>query len=179
MTEPRRPILAVVGAGTPLEPEVERLCRALGEAAVEAGFRLATGGLGGVMDAVARGARAAASYREGDILGIVPGYDGDSASDAFDIVVFTGLGIARNIVLVSTADVVVAVGGGSGTLGEIAVAWQLGKPIVALRSVAGWAADLADRAIDDRRADRIVGAASPEEAVTAARRLWIASQSGA
>lgn len=171
MTSARRKIVAVIGAGTPLDEATESTCLALGELAIEAGFRIATGGLGGVMDAVSRGARRAKSYREGDIVGILPTYDRESASLAVDIVIPTGLGIARNIVLVSTADVVIAIGGGSGTLSEIAVAWQLGKPIVALSSMPGWSHDLADRAIDDRRTDRIAGAQTPEQAIALARAL--------
>ena len=165
----RRKIVAVIGAGTPLDAATENICLAIGELAIEAGFRIATGGLGGVMDAVSRGARRAKSYREGDILGILPTYDRASASSAIDIVVPTGLGIARNIVLVSTADVIIAVGGGSGTLSEMAVAWQLGKPIVALSSIPGWSHDLADQAIDDRRPDRIASAETPEHAIALAR----------
>ena len=167
----RRKVVAVIGAGAPLDAATEEKCLALGELAIDAGFRIATGGLGGVMDAVSRGARRAASYREGDIVGILPTYDRESASAAVDIVIPTGLGIARNIVLVSTADVIIAVGGGSGTLSEIAVAWQLGKPIVALTSIAGWSHDLADRAIDDRRTDRIAKAETPEQAIALARAL--------
>jgi uncharacterized protein (TIGR00725 family) len=163
--------MAVIGAGGALDGATETMCAALGELAVDAGFRIATGGLGGVMEAVSRGAHRSASYREGDVVGILPTYDRQSANSAVDIVIPTGLGIARNVVLVSSADVVVAVGGGSGTLSEIAVAWQLGKPIVALAAVPGWAADLADRAIDDRRADRIASAATPAEAISLARSL--------
>lgn len=167
----RRKIVAVIGAGAPLDTGTEEICLALGELAIEAGFRIATGGLGGVMDAVSRGARRAKSYREGDILGILPTYDRESASTAIDIVIPTGLGIARNIVLVSTADVVIAVGGGSGTLSEMAVAWQLGKPIVALSAIPGWSHDLANRAIDDRRSDRVASADTPEQAIALARAL--------
>jgi uncharacterized protein (TIGR00725 family) len=163
--------MAVIGAGSAPEPAVQSACEALGELAIEAGFRVATGGLGGVMQAVSMGARRAKSYREGDVVGIVPSYDRQSANQAVDIVIATGLGIARNVVLVASADVVVAVGGGSGTLSELAIAWQLDKPIVALAAVEGWSRDLAGRAIDDRRTDRIASAESPEQAVALALEL--------
>lgn len=160
--------MSVVGAGTALEPTAEALCLELGRRAVEAGFRIASGGLGGVMAAVSRGAHRASSYREGDVLGILPSYDPESANPDVDIAVPTGLGYARNLVLVSLADVVVAVEGGSGTLSELALAWQLGKPIVALRGVGGWSERLAGETLDDKRPGRIEGADSAEEAVALA-----------
>jgi hypothetical protein len=67
-------------------------------------------------------------------------------------------------VLVSTADVVVAIGGGAGTLSELAAAWQLGKPVVAVGD-AGWAGRIAGQAIDGRRSDVVVAAATPQQAV--------------
>lgn len=167
----RRRALAVIGSGEPLSAEIEALSFELGRRAIDAGFRLATGGLGGVMEAASRGARAAAGYREGDVVGILPNYDKASANASVDIVIATGLGIARNVIVVASADVVVAVGGGSGTLSELAVAWQLGRPIVALAPAGGWAEKLAGEAIDDRRNDRLVRAESAEEAVALATGL--------
>jgi uncharacterized protein (TIGR00725 family) len=171
MTLRRRPVLAVIGIGSALEPALGALCVELGRAVVDAGFRLVSGGLGGVMEAASQGARSAAAYREGDIVAILPSYQGDSANAFADIVIPTGLGIARNVLVVASADVVIAVGGGSGTLSEIAIAWQLGKPIVALGAGAGWPAELGGRAIDDRRDDLIVAATSVAEAVARAREL--------
>jgi len=164
----RRKVMAVVGSGSALDPTVEQLCAALGKAAVDAGFRLACGGLGGVMAAVCRGGHESDRLPEGHIVGILPGYDAGSANADVDVAIPTGVGIARNVVLVSTADVVVAVGGGSGTLSELALAWQLGKPIVSLSTGGGWAAKLAGEPIDDRRRDTIVAAATATEAVAQA-----------
>ncbi len=167
----RRRVMSVIGAGSALEGDVGGTCRDLGRTAVDAGFRIATGGLGGVMEAVSLGAHESQQYGEGDVIGILPSYDGASANEHVDIVVPTGLGIARNVVLVSMADVVIAVGGGSGTLSEIAVAWQLGKPIVAIAPAGGWAQKLAGEAIDARRSDRIVCAADGIDAVAKALEL--------
>ncbi len=171
MTDPerkRRKVMAVIGSGSSLDADREQLCVDLGRAAVEAGFRLATGGLGGVMAAASRGAHGAECYQEGDVVGILPGYDAGSANDDVDLAIPTGIGVARNVVLISTADVVVAVGGGSGTLSEMAVAWQLGKPIVGLAVAGGWAAKLAGEPIDDRRRDTVVSAETAEQAVAQA-----------
>ncbi|WP_434043038.1 MULTISPECIES: TIGR00725 family protein [Sorangium] len=165
---PRRPVMAVVGNGLALDAATEAVCVELGRRAVEAGFRLVTGGLGGVMAAVSRGGREAATWRDGDILGLLPGYEASAANPYVDIVVPTGLQIGRNILVVAAADVVVAVGGGAGTLTEIAVAWQLGKPLLALATTGGWATQLAGGRVDDRRSDRIASVESAEEAVAMA-----------
>jgi len=163
--------MGVVGSGSSLSPATTELCLALGRAAVDAGFRLMTGGMGGVMAAVSRGAHEAAGYRDGDVVGILKGYDPDEANPHVDVAVATGMGIARNVIVVASSDVIVGVGGGAGTLSELAFAWQLGKPIVGLEPAGGWAERVAGTAIDDRRYDTILGAESAQEAIEAARRL--------
>jgi uncharacterized protein (TIGR00725 family) len=170
-TSQRRPVLSVIGNGTPIEPGTDELCRELGRRAIDAGFRIACGGLGGVMAAVCRGARESAKRREGDVVGILPGYDAGAANEHVDIAVPTGMSWARNVLVVAMADVVVAVGGGSGTLSEMAYAWQLGKPIIALAAVDGWAARLAGERLDDRRSDSVAEARTAEEAVAKALAL--------
>lgn len=170
MQTTRRRTVAVCGSGaadTP--PAVLEVAFAVGRALVDAGFRVACGGLGGVMTAVCRGARASDRWTEGTTLGIVPTYDASTANPYVDVVVASGLGLARNVVLVASADAVVAIGGGSGTLAEIALAWQLGKPVVALDVGFGWSHELAGRAIDDRRLDTLRRASTPEAAVAAVR----------
>ncbi|WP_437333568.1 TIGR00725 family protein [Sorangium sp. So ce296] len=165
---PRRPVMAVIGNGLALDAATEAVCVELGRRAVEAGFRLVTGGLGGVMAAVSRGGREATTWRDGDIVGLLPGYEASAANPYVDIVIPTGMQIGRNILVVAAADVVVVVGGGAGTLSEIAVAWQLGKPMLALATSGGWARQLAGGRVDDRRSDRIASVATAEEAVAAA-----------
>ena len=72
------------------------------------------------------------------MIGVLPGLIAADANPFVDVVVPTGMNYARNTILVAMADVVVAVGGGSGTLSEIALAWQHGKPIVTLDLGEGW-----------------------------------------
>jgi uncharacterized protein (TIGR00725 family) len=168
---PRRPLLAIVGEGGSLAPEVAALAHELGRLAVDAGFRVVTGGRFGVMQAASEGARASDRYREGDVLGVLPGYDRHEANDAIDIVIPTGLGHARNVVVVAMADAVIAVGGRAGTLSEIALAWKLDRWVIALDTVPGWGAKLAGERLDDRRGDLVVRAQSPEEAIAEARTI--------
>lgn len=165
-----RPVLAVVGSGGPLAPATTDLAEELGRRAIDAGFRLVTGGRDGVMAAASRGAHGAEAYREGDVIGVLPGYDRDDANPHVDVVIPTGLGHARNVVVVATADVVVAVAGGAGTLSEIALAWQLDKPVIALSASGGWSTMLAGQPIDDRRAASVIAAVDAAGAIAAARR---------
>lgn len=172
----RRYVLSVIGDGGAIASPIEALSLELGRRAVEAGFRVVTGGLGGVMEAVSRGARAAPRWREGDVVGILPGYDRRAANPHVDLVVPTGMQIGRNVIVAAMADVVIAVGGGAGTLSEMAVAWQLGKPIISLAGSGGWADGLAGASLDARRSDAVHSAATAEEAI--ARALSLAARGG-
>src|SRR5215218_4480125 len=125
----RRRQIAVVGKGEPdeeLSPRSQQVGRSIGEA----GAVLVCGGRGGVMQAAARGARQAG----GDAIGIVPDTDPSSANPHVTHVVATGIGQARNLAVVASADAVIAVGGEWGTLAEMAFARPLDRPVVALRS---------------------------------------------
>lgn len=160
----RRPVAAVVGANTASDALLEA-AEAIGAGLVDAGFRVATGGLGGVMTAASRGGRQATGWADGRVIGILPGLIASEANPFIDVVVPTGMNYARNTLLVAMADVVVAVGGGSGTLSEIALAWQHGKPIVTLDLGEGWSARLAGERLDHRRDDLLHRAVSAVEAV--------------
>jgi uncharacterized protein (TIGR00725 family) len=128
----RRLQLAVVGAGR-CGARVRGLAREVGAEVARAGAVLLTGGRGGVMAAASAGARAAG----GLTVGILPGTDAAASppNPAVEVAVFTGIGQARNQVLVLSAAAVVAVGGGWGTLSEIALALKFRVPVVALK---GW-----------------------------------------
>ena len=102
---------------------------------------------------------------------IITGLDPADANAYVDIAIPTGMSYARNTLLVSMADVVIAVGGGSGTLSEIALAWQLGKPLVALDLGEGWSARLAGERLDTRRTDQVHRAPDVQNAVSLARQL--------
>jgi len=152
-----------------VNPERDALAKQVGAAIVRAGFGLVCGGLGGVMEAASSGARAARADASTPIVAILPGADKGAANPFADVVIPTGLGYARNLLVVLAADAVVAIGGKSGTLSEMAHTWQVGKPLCALGTAEGWAAALAGRPIDDKRADVVF------EATTAADvEAWLA-----
>jgi uncharacterized protein (TIGR00725 family) len=159
----RRRIVAVIGNGR-ATPQTAAVAEELGRLIVESGWRVLSGGLGGVMEAASRGARLAKNYREGDTIGILPGGDASMANTHVDIVVPSNLGYARNVLIVTMADAVVAVGGGAGTLTEMAMAWQLGRIVVGL-DVDGWSRKLGGRPIDEQRGDVVIAASTPSDAV--------------
>lgn len=163
----RKPIAAVVGANTASDA-ILAAAEGIGRGLVDAGMRVATGGLGGVMEAASRGARTSNRWTDGAVVGVLPGLVAADANPYVDVVIPTGMNYARNTVLVAMADVVVAVGGGAGTLSEIALAWQHGKPIVALDLGEGWSARLAGERLDHRRGDLLHRASSADEAVALA-----------
>jgi len=176
MTTQRRRVAAVVGANSASEAILAAAER-IGAGLINAGFRVATGGLGGVMTAASRGARQASGWTDGSVIGVLPGLVASEANPFVDLVVPTGMNYARNTILVAMADVVVAVGGGSGTLSEIALAWQHGKPIVTLDLGEGWSARLAGERLDHRRDDLLHRAVDAEEAVRLAV-LLVGSREG-
>lgn len=172
--EGRQRLVTVVGTGD-ADAEAARLAEAVGTAIAGAGAGIVCGGLGGVMAAACRGARAVRRPDRGPVVGILPGTDPAEANPWVEVVIPTGLGYARNLLVVLAGDAVVAVGGASGTLSEIAHAWQLGKPLCAVSPGGGWAAELAGRSLDGKRTDRIHEARDADEVAGWLRKI-LASQ---
>jgi uncharacterized protein (TIGR00725 family) len=123
----RTPYVAVVGPGDASTEELHA-AEEVGAGLAGAGAVVVTGGLGGVMEAACRGARS----RRGRTVGILPGEDRDAANGWVEIAIATGLGELRNGLVVRSADALVAIGGGHGTLSEVALALKLGRPVVGL-----------------------------------------------
>jgi hypothetical protein len=160
---PRPPYVAVIGDGDPRGPDAHRILESaeeVGQLLARGGATVITGGLGGVMRAASRGALGAG----GHTIGILPGADASEANEYVRTPIATGLGVARNLVVVTSADAVVAVGGRHGTLSEIGLALRMGRHVVALSS---W------RLESDQRmgGPRIHRARDPHEAVALALRL--------
>lgn len=149
--------IAVVGpsAATPAE---HALGEEIGRLIAETGAVLVCGGLGGLMEAAASGCAKAG----GRSVGVLPG-ERSAANPYLTVAVATGMGEARNAIVVRTADAVVAVAGEFGTLSEIALALKMGKPVVGLGT---W-----ELGKDGAPVDAIVRASTPAEAVATALRL--------
>ena len=167
MTQPtprHRPAhIAVIGDGDPRGPEAHRIlewAEEVGQLLARAGATVVTGGLGGVMRAASLGA-----VSEGGVtIGILPGADPAEANEYVTIPIATGLGVIRNMVVVTAADAVVAVGGRHGTLSEIGLALRMGRHVVTLSS---WRVE-SDHRIGGPRVHR---ARDPREAAAMALRL--------
>lgn len=148
--------VSVVGAGS-CGPGLEETAREVGRLLAKAGFGLVCGGLGGVMAAACQGAK----EHGGVTLGILPGDDRRAANPHVDVAVATGLAHMRNYLVALNGNVMIAVGGGAGTLSEMALASKIGRPVVAL----GTWADL------HGKLPGIASADTPEDAVAQAARL--------
>jgi uncharacterized protein (TIGR00725 family) len=124
-----RKYIGVIG-GAKCSRETARMAEEVGRGIAKSGAILVCGGMGGVMEAACRGAKAAG----GLTIGILPGPDKTGANDYVDIAIATGLGEARNLAIIRTADVLIAVGGSYGTLSEIGFALKAGKKVVGLKT---------------------------------------------
>jgi len=122
-------IIAVIGNSS-CSPEETKLAESVGELLAQQGVTVICGGLGGVMEAVCRGAKS----KGGLTVGILPGQDSSTANPWVDIPVVTGLGEARNVAVVKSAQAVIAIGGSYGTLSEIAYALKSGIPVIGLNT---------------------------------------------
>ncbi len=132
-----KPLIAVVG-GSSCSTEEAEWAVVVGQLLAERGAVLVCGGYGGVMEAAARGAKQAG----GVTIGILAGTDPRDANPHIDIALATGMGEMRNALLVRAAGAVIAIGGGWGTLSEIALALRIGTPVVGLHDAFVSAVDI-------------------------------------
>jgi uncharacterized protein (TIGR00725 family) len=127
-----RPTVAVVGPARATEAEME-WAETIGRELALQGVIVLTGGGPGVMEAASRGAQAGGGWA----VGILAGTDREQANPHVALPLPTGLGEARNAVLVTAAQAVIAIGGSAGTLSEIGLALKLGRKVIGLQT---WAA---------------------------------------
>ena len=154
-----RNVIAIIGSAGKLSDELRKQVEELSSELSRIGFDLVTGGMGGVMRAVARGHHGSRSASK--LTHIDPGWGVPWRENPFDAgFVRTQLGSMRNHLVIRSSDLVIAVSGGSGTLSEIAIAWQEGKPIATLGMGEGWAKRLAGESLDHRREDVIAACSS-------------------
>ncbi|MEA4907682.1 MAG: TIGR00725 family protein [Chloroflexi bacterium] len=166
--------IGVIGSGENVPPGVLAQAERIGELIAGGGGVLVCGGRGGVMEAACRGAQAAG----GMTVGILPGVDREGANAYLDVSIPTGLGFAlRNFITVRTCEAIIMLHGEVGTLSEAVLAYQHGRPLVALSSSGGWAERLRQAALEDgayldaRQLMQIHYAETPEEAVRLAFEL--------
>lgn len=148
-------------------PSAREAAYRVGAGVARRGAVLVTGGLGGVMEAAARGA----AENGGITVAIIPQKNLEEANSHSMIVIGTGMGYLRNFVNIYSSDGVIVVGGGAGTLTEVAAAYMEKKPIVALRGLSSLIDRLAEDYIDERRLAKIMLVDEPEEAVELLFRL--------
>ena len=145
-------IISVAG-GSVCSEEIYKLAYDLGYLLAKNNFAILCGGLSGVMTAVCEGAIKAG----GLTIGILPTYDPNTANPFIKIAIPTGLGKARNVIVANSGEVLVAINGHYGTLSEIALALNLNKPVISLKS---WIPD-----------DRVYKAETPEDVLNIIKKL--------
>ncbi|MAF34231.1 TIGR00725 family protein [Candidatus Woesearchaeota archaeon] len=167
--------IGVMGSAADLKytKEVEQIAERIGELIAEKGH-ITVYGAEKDTDSLSTAAARGAKKNDGLTVGVTYGKGKDIYDkDVTDVVVVTGMerGGAREFVLVNTCDVVIAVSGGSGTLTELAIAYQMNIPMVAVTGTGGWSEKLADQFIDGRERLKVEAASTPEEAVDKAIKL--------
>lgn len=172
----RKKVIAVIGdANIEKNSHQYKLAECLGKALIDEGYRIQHGGMSGIMEAVSKGAKQSSNYKEGMVVGIIPGFNPDEANPYVDVVIPTGLNIMRNAI-VANADAVIAIGGGAGTLSEMAMAWQMKRMIIAY-DVEGWSGKLAGKKIDNKtrvswEGDKIFKVSNEEQVIDVLNKCW-------
>jgi uncharacterized protein (TIGR00725 family) len=146
-------IVGVIGSDGEIGDEQRLNAEAVGRLVAERGATVVCGGMGGVMEAACKGAKSA----EGLTIGVLPTMEKETANPHVDVPVVTGMGVARNVIIVRTSDVLIAVGGRFGTLSEIAHALSMGKRVISLKS---W-----ETLNTEEAPEGLIFASTPEEAV--------------
>jgi len=170
----KRQILVIGNNTNGCTPKHEKLAYEVGVEIAKSDSVLITGGLGGVMAAASHGAH----DTNGLTVGIIPQNDATMANEFCDIVIPTGIGLARDFLNALTADGVIIVGGGSGTLSEVCAAYMYKKPMVAIRNIKSSVEPYIDGFIDHRENIKIVGADTPQDAVKKILELITTSHNG-
>jgi len=123
-------IIGVIGQGNGCPQTILAYAEEVGKEIAKRNGIVICGGLKGVMEAVCQGAK----EEGGTTIGVIPGTYKSDANEFIDIPIVTGLGEARNSIIIRTADAIIAVGGKYGTLSEIAYSLSFGKPIIGLNT---------------------------------------------
>jgi len=150
--------VAVIG-DSQTNKTVYDFCEQLGIFLAQSDFTVITGGRGGVMEAVSKGAFTA----NGLTIGILPSDELNDGNKYCYSVIPTGMGNSRNSIIVQSADIIIAIGGQAGTLSELAFSWISNKPIICVEKFGGWSSKLSGQIVDSRRNEPIIGVNTLEE----------------
>ncbi|MFW9772411.1 MAG: TIGR00725 family protein [Candidatus Thorarchaeota archaeon] len=153
-------IISIIGASE-IDNKTKKLTIELGRLLAENKYAIVCGGLTGVMESICRGVK----ENGGLTIGVIPFIEKSAANRYVDIVIPVPFSQARNIVVVLTGDVCVAIGGKAGTLSELCFAWIYQKPIIALSNIQGWSSKVSNQKLDDRRSDKIYGLETPGQVI--------------
>ena len=152
MSVSRPPVVTVIGSAI-CTPEQSETAEAVGRLLAESGAILVCGGRSGVMEAACRGATQVGGFT----IGILPGIDPEEGNPYLTVAIPTGLGHARNTLVVQTGQAIIAIGGGYGTLSEIGIALKSGRRVIGIGT---WSATKADG-----QSIGLIEVRTPEEAV--------------
>jgi uncharacterized protein (TIGR00725 family) len=153
--------IAVIGYNNECSEVARNMAYEVGKSIATSGAVLVCGGLGGVMEAACRGAKDAG----GTTVGVIPQEEFSHANQFCDIVVCTGIGFARDFIVASSADAIIAVGGGVGTLIEMGVGYMTRKTVVAIAGTGGVAEMYGGKYLDERNRVKILVAPDAKTAV--------------
>lgn len=161
-------IVAVVGHDKNVEEIHLKIAEEVGkEIAKRNGIVLCGGMYRGVANSSAKGAKS----ENGLTVGIIPGNDLSEVSEFIDIPILTGMGFARNQIISFSCDVMIAIGGGVGTLCEMAYAYAYSKPIIVIQELEGLPEGFIGKYMDDKKTVKIIGAKNAKEAVDLAFKM--------
>lgn len=153
-------------------PNTSGCSKELYDFGVELGSRISShnsivlcGGMGGFMEAVCKGVKQSDKTFDGQTIGILPDSLPDKANGYIDVTIATGIWIARNVIIVNSSDIIIAAGGGAGTLSEIAFAWQQKKTVLCVTLFEGWAKTFSGKNLDDRTEGLLIPVNSIDEII--------------
>ena len=159
---PKKIQILIIGHNTNgCTEEHSKIAYETGAEVAKSGSVLISGGLGGVMLAACHGAHDA----KGLTVGIIPQKDASEANEYCDVVIPTGMGLMRDFLNARSADGIIIIGGGSGTLSEICAAYMDKKPMVSIRNMGGVTQQFIDNYVDHRKNIKIIGVDTPKQAV--------------
>lgn len=163
--------IAIIGSNDQTAtPEQVNFAYHVGKTLMDHGFSIVNGGMGGIMEASAKGAHESDNYAQHKLIAILPRDDYQQGNALSGVKIATHLGLARNRLVLVNADCALAIGGGAGTLNEITIAWEIGLPIAGFTGGGGWSAKVAGIAIDSRRNDTISAVTTADDVIS-----WINS----